>query len=440
MSFLFPILFTSIDGDATVALVNRLRLHDTKALMEIFDRYGRTIYSIIFRTVRDSAVAEDLTQEAFLRMWNRIQTFDPQKSQFAPWFLTIARNRALEYFRSSKNNPSQSSLECASSEHPELFSGIKDELFHSNLGEKLHSAFENLDPIQRQALELSYFEGLTPSDIAGKLTLPVENIRTSISSALAQLRAAIGRTVTEESSREPYELFVLGACEPSTASCIHLNQNNDPEVARQIQLSRELATGLAFIAPPVEPPARLKQRILVTFEPEPGGYPKRLWIWLSAIGLLGLVTFNFWQREQIKGRELAQARQELVTATNYLNTASPVMEFLNQPDVTVTPFGESTPTGPRGRVLLSPSKGVLLIISRLPVLVEGQSYQMWIMPSTGSPRPAGLFHVNAEQQAVHPFHQALNASEINSILISEEPLSGSTSPTQPVLLTIPIAH
>src|ERR1041385_295933 len=84
------------DGD----LARRLGARDASAMGELYDRYGRLVYSVILRVVRNSAAAEDLVQETFLRVWNRIQAFDQKRGALGPWVLTIARNRAIDYLRS----------------------------------------------------------------------------------------------------------------------------------------------------------------------------------------------------------------------------------------------------------------------------------------------------------------------------------------------------
>src|SRR6476620_5498423 len=81
--------------DADVA--RRLKSRDADVMGELYDRYGRIAYTLILRIVRDKAVAEDLVQECFLRVWNRGQAFDAERGALGPWILTVARNQALDY-------------------------------------------------------------------------------------------------------------------------------------------------------------------------------------------------------------------------------------------------------------------------------------------------------------------------------------------------------
>src|ERR1043165_8293526 len=71
-------------GDDAV-LIDRIQAHDAQALAEIFDRYGRLVYTVILRLVHDPSIAEDLVQETYLRVWNRIRGFDASKGSISPW-------------------------------------------------------------------------------------------------------------------------------------------------------------------------------------------------------------------------------------------------------------------------------------------------------------------------------------------------------------------
>ncbi len=101
ISILLPLLAALIgDSGHDAALIRRLKARDPHAMADLYGRFGRLVYAPIFRVVRNSAVAEDLAQETFLRIWNRIHAFDDEKGVLSPWLLTIARNRAIDYLRS----------------------------------------------------------------------------------------------------------------------------------------------------------------------------------------------------------------------------------------------------------------------------------------------------------------------------------------------------
>jgi RNA polymerase sigma-70 factor (ECF subfamily) len=190
---LLPLLFAVLDaGDDQTALIDRLKRRDPDALDELYKRYGKLVFSLIVRVVRDSGVAEDLTQETFLRVWNRVQAFDGERGKLGPWLLAIARNRSIDYLRSVDGRMSQSSLELSASEQPGLFVSMDEEVLNSDRGRKLKAAFEHLSQNQRQVIELAYFEGLSQSEMATKLNQPLGTVKTWTRAALKVLRDSIG--------------------------------------------------------------------------------------------------------------------------------------------------------------------------------------------------------------------------------------------------------
>jgi RNA polymerase sigma-70 factor (ECF subfamily) len=89
------------EGADDSELARRLQRREPQAMADLYDRFGRLSYSLIFGIVRDSGIAEDLVQESFLRVWNRVQGFDPDRGALGPWLLAIARNRAIDHIRSA---------------------------------------------------------------------------------------------------------------------------------------------------------------------------------------------------------------------------------------------------------------------------------------------------------------------------------------------------
>jgi DNA-directed RNA polymerase specialized sigma24 family protein len=85
--------------EAAIASVRRLKNRDTQAMADVYDAYGRMIFAVILRLVRDRGIAEDLTQETFLRVWNHAAIFDETRGGLDAWITTVARNRAVDYLR-----------------------------------------------------------------------------------------------------------------------------------------------------------------------------------------------------------------------------------------------------------------------------------------------------------------------------------------------------
>src|SRR5258706_9847549 len=87
-----------VEDDA--ALASRLKNRDPRAMSDLYDRYGRLAYFLIYRIVANESAAEDMVQETFLRVWNSIHNFDEKRGPLGRWVLSVARNRAIDYLRS----------------------------------------------------------------------------------------------------------------------------------------------------------------------------------------------------------------------------------------------------------------------------------------------------------------------------------------------------
>lgn len=172
------------DGD----LARRLKARDARAMRELYDRYGRLAYSLILRIVRNSAATEDLVQETFLRVWNRMQEFDPERGTLGPWVLTVAHNRAIDYLRSADGKMSAGAIELERLEHPSQFCDFEDRTLSLDRARRLKDAFEKLTPHQKTAVELAYFEGLTQTEMADRMQQPLGTVKTLVRSALKVLR------------------------------------------------------------------------------------------------------------------------------------------------------------------------------------------------------------------------------------------------------------
>jgi len=193
--FFFPLLFAAIHSEGDRDLAERLKRREPQAMAELYDKYGRITYVLIFRIVRNVGTAEDLVQETFLRVWNRVQAFDQHKGALGPWVLTVARNRAIDYLRSVDGRMAQNAFELEANEHPSMFANLETEILTSDQARRLKLAFEKLTPNQRQVIELAYYEGLTQSEMADRMNQPLGTVKTWVRGALKALRDDLGEAM-----------------------------------------------------------------------------------------------------------------------------------------------------------------------------------------------------------------------------------------------------
>jgi RNA polymerase sigma-70 factor (ECF subfamily) len=191
MTFL-PLLLALEVGETDPELAARLKRRDPQALADLYDRYARLAYSLILRIVRDSGVAEDLTQETFLRVWNRAHAFDSERGALGAWLLAVARNRAIDYRRSAGGRAALNTHEMTETESPVLFANLERDLVSADEARRIREALSKLGPNQRAVIELAYFEGLSQTEMAEKMAQPLGTIKTWVRAALKNLRDELG--------------------------------------------------------------------------------------------------------------------------------------------------------------------------------------------------------------------------------------------------------
>jgi RNA polymerase sigma-70 factor, ECF subfamily len=192
---MLPLLLAIQAGPEDRALIERLQRRDPQALAELYDRYGRAAYSLVLRIVRDKAIAEDLVQETFLRVWNRVHSMDTERGAIGPWLLAIARNRAIDYLRSSAGRE-RNAVELDESDHAPLYREMEAEILISDQARRVKAAMDKLAPNYRTVMELAYFEGLSQSEMSVKMGQPLGTIKTWVRTALQSLRDELGAAVS----------------------------------------------------------------------------------------------------------------------------------------------------------------------------------------------------------------------------------------------------
>ncbi len=176
---------------AEAKLTRALKARRPRAVAALYQRYGKLVYSVILRIVKNSAAAEDLTQETFLRAWNRARTVDLPGNALKPWILTVARNRAVDYLRSAEIAKRPGAPKLGWMEHPVQFRDLETDQLSPERAGVLQEAFRKLTASQKTALELAYYEGLSLTEIAARMDQPVGVIRTWLESGAVALRVCL---------------------------------------------------------------------------------------------------------------------------------------------------------------------------------------------------------------------------------------------------------
>jgi RNA polymerase sigma factor (sigma-70 family) len=157
---------------------------DDDALGILYDRYGRVAYALAFRILRDPALAEDAVQEAFLAVWRSADAYKRERAKPSTWILTVVHRRAVDLVRREQRRRGEP-LEAA----PEPVSAPVDEdVALRDRRAAVQAALHRLPGEQRQALELAYYAGLTQSELASRLGVPIGTVKSRMFAGLGRLR------------------------------------------------------------------------------------------------------------------------------------------------------------------------------------------------------------------------------------------------------------
>lgn len=226
--------------------------------------------------------------------------------------------------------------------------------------------------------------------------------------------------MTHEEMKEMYELYALGVLDRDERAEIDDHLATGCEACRtSVQRAAVINSVLLTFVPEATPPKRVKKRLLAAV-----GMEQRSWGWLawaatSACLLVGLTWFSL--ESHRRSEELTAARR--------------VLDIVDSPETRAVSFG----AGPRGNVFVNPKTGVLLIAKNLPRLEAGQTFEMWVIPKGGAPKPAGLFRPGANGTATHVFPGPVDVGATGAVAVTVEPEAGSAAPTTQPFIVAPVA-
>ncbi|HYO42127.1 MAG TPA: sigma-70 family RNA polymerase sigma factor [Candidatus Limnocylindrales bacterium] len=177
------------------ALLSRIVERDERAVEALYARYSGPLYSLAYQVTGAERFAQDVVQEVFIALWRDANRFDPARGAVAPWLFSLARHKAIDLVRREANIRKRTAD--VDLEFREADDDVDQETWQRIRKEKVLAAIEELTPVQREALELAFFGGLTHVEVADKLDIPLGTAKTRIRSALLRLRDILGDSVSE---------------------------------------------------------------------------------------------------------------------------------------------------------------------------------------------------------------------------------------------------
>jgi RNA polymerase sigma-70 factor (ECF subfamily) len=167
-------------------LIHRMARGDQQAFLDLYDRYAGRVHALTLHILGDPMLAEEATQDTFLKLWSRGNLYLSERGSFVVWLLTIARRTALDRVRLEGRRPMLSDARDPDTVWPTL----KDESQDADEArwKSLYFAVQTLPDEQQQVIKLAYYQGLSQSEIAAELGWPLGTVKTRMRAAMQALR------------------------------------------------------------------------------------------------------------------------------------------------------------------------------------------------------------------------------------------------------------
>jgi RNA polymerase sigma-70 factor (ECF subfamily) len=162
---------------------------DGSALEKLYDRYAALVHSLALQITREPALAQEIVQDVFTKIWVSPNLYDPERGRFSSWLLTVTRNIAIDALRKRERKDRLSILPPlmiyeTMHESPDFSEGMEQR----ELAAVVQKGMQILKPEQQTILQLTYWEGFSLSEVARKLGLPPGTVKSRLHSALKHLR------------------------------------------------------------------------------------------------------------------------------------------------------------------------------------------------------------------------------------------------------------
>lgn len=171
--------------DVEKHLMHRIQQRDTNALAELYDLYGGRVYSLTVAILGEGMAAQEVTQDTFMKVWSHPEYYRVHEGKFVAWLLTVARRSAIDRFRRERRQMAQTGSSLDDEHFPELPDAVEDD---EARWREMQYLLGTLPREQQQVVELSYYQGLSQSDISAYLNVPLGTVKTRMRLAMDKLR------------------------------------------------------------------------------------------------------------------------------------------------------------------------------------------------------------------------------------------------------------
>ncbi|MFI2739852.1 ECF RNA polymerase sigma factor SigK [Streptomyces sp. NPDC018711] len=166
---------------------------DKQAFSTLYDALAPLVFGVVLRVVRDRAQSEEVTQEVMIELWRQAARYEPTAGSVTTWATTIAHRRAVDRVRSAQAASDREHARAAR-EHTTAFDEVAEQVETRLESERVRRCLRGLTELQREAVTLAYYQGLTYREVAQSLQTPLPTIKTRMRDGLIRLRDCMGVT------------------------------------------------------------------------------------------------------------------------------------------------------------------------------------------------------------------------------------------------------
>ncbi len=183
-------------------LLVQLRDRDTGAFAVLYDRHSRQAFGLACRMLGDPSAAEDVVQEAFLSVWRQAESYRPGRSAVRTWLLSIVHHRAVDRFRHVAAREVAGNVLEGMPERADESVDVEEQAYASMESGRVQRALVALPPEQKTAIQLAYFDGLSASEIAQRLEVPLGTVKGRIRIGLQKMKATLDYGNLQEATHD----------------------------------------------------------------------------------------------------------------------------------------------------------------------------------------------------------------------------------------------
>jgi RNA polymerase sigma-70 factor (ECF subfamily) len=180
--------------EATASLADLLSAGaegDQRAFEQLYQRTSAKLHSVCFHLLRRKEPAEEVLQEAYLRIWRGARRYHPGRGVPMTWMISVARNAAIDRLRQTRRQLQEVESAQEDESFPEPVADLMDEVLQNDPARALASCFETLDEVQRQAIVLSYCFGYGHEELADRLSVPLGTAKFWVRRGLLKLKVCM---------------------------------------------------------------------------------------------------------------------------------------------------------------------------------------------------------------------------------------------------------